>query len=31
MFRFAEALVYRHLHAGRPDAESMATIQAVVG
>jgi hypothetical protein len=28
---FADGLVYRHIHAGRPDAESMATIQAVVG
>ena len=27
----ADGLVYRHIHAGGPDAESMATIQAVVG
>ena len=27
----ADGLVYRHIHAGCPDAESMATIQVVVG
>jgi hypothetical protein len=34
MLRFSvldDGLVYRHIHAGSPDAESMATIQAVVG